>query len=161
MKYLIIIFTLVAFSVNAQIKEVKEKPVTVYDTTYQSDARLNFLIQTVMPAIYREFGEEMARQKVNGEVTKEKETEKFVQELNAAVQKYAKSFQIVTPVTIEPQAIIDEYNQLNEKIQALQNDPEIKHIQAIREYQNIQERADKLNSYARQIEAQKQVPVSK
>ena len=127
------------------------KNFTVHDTTYQSDPRLNFLISTILPAIDKHFSEEMARQKINGEVTHEAETVELWNDLTAAVQKYARAFIQVTELKVDTAQIVKEFNQLNEKIAALQSDPDIKYIEAVQEFKNIQERQAKLAKYYQQI----------
>ena len=134
------------------------KTFTVHDTTYQSDARLNFLISTILPAVEKNLSEEMARQKVNGEVTHEAETVEFWNDLTSALQKYTKAFIQVVEVQVDTSQIVKEFNQLNEKIAALQSDPDIKYIEAVQEFKNIQERQAKLAKYYTQITATPNYP---
>lgn len=127
--------------------------VTVKDTTLRQDARINFLISTILPAIDKHFSEEMARQKINGEVTAEAETQAFFVDLQTAVNKYAQAFIEVQEVQVDPNQIVTEFNELNAKIQTLQSDPEIKYIEAIQEFKTIQERQAKLAKYYGQVQA--------
>ena len=129
---------------------------TVTDTTLQSDPRINFLINTIAPAIQRNFSEEIARQKVNGQVTFEAETVEFMNDFNSVVQKYAMAFIKVDTVVVDTAQIVQEFNSLNEKIAELQNDHDIKYIEAVQEFKNIQERQEKLAKYYQQI--QNQIP---
>jgi hypothetical protein len=131
--------------------------VTVKDTTFKQDARLNYMVTTILPAVQKFLSEEIARQKVAGEVTYLEETEKLFQGLQLLVSEYAQSFIEIKEIQIDPVDIATEIDALNAKIEALQTDPDIKHIEALREYQNIQERAVQLNSYTKQIESKKQI----
>lgn len=124
----------------------------VRDTTLQSDARLNFLTSTILPAIAKNFNEEVARQKVNGEATHLEATEAVFTEIQAAVQKYAMNFIVVNEVQVDTTQLVTEFNKLNEKIAELQNDPDIKYIEAVAEFKNIQERQAKLAKYYEQIQ---------
>lgn len=128
--------------------------VTVKDTTLRQDARINFLISTILPAIDKHFSEEMARQKINGEVTAEAETQAFFVDLQTAVNKYAQAFIQVNEVQVDPNQIVTEFNELNAKIQTLQSDPEIKYIEAMQEFKTIQEWQAKLAKYYEQVQAQ-------
>lgn len=151
-RLIIIIFALAALGAGAQT-------VTVKDTTLRQDARINFLISTILPAIDKQFSEEMARQKINGEVTAEAETQAFFIDLQTAVNKYAQAFIEVNDVQIDPEQIVTEFNELNAKIDKLKTDPEIKYIEAMQEFQNIQERQSKLAKYYEQVQAA-QIPAA-
>lgn len=147
MKRLIIIFfAIAALGAGAQT-------ITVKDTTLRQDARINFLISTILPAIDKHFSEEMARQKINGEVTAESETQAFFIDLQTAVNKYAQAFIEVNDVQIDPKQIVTEFNELNAKIESLQSDPDIKYIEAVQEFKNIQDRQAKLAKYYEQVQA--------
>jgi hypothetical protein len=154
-KILVLIFTLFFGAVSGQVTEYLSgrTEVTVKDTTFKQDARLNYMVTTILPAVQKFLSEEIARQKVAGEVTYLEETEKLFQGLQMLVSEYAQHFIEIKEVQVDPTDIATEIDALNAKIQALQTDPDIKHIEAIREYQNIQERAVQLNSYTKQIEA--------
>lgn len=168
-RFLILIFALTFGAVNSQdrlnVVTGTDSPgtITVKDTTFKQDARLNYMVTTILPAVQKFMSEEIARQKVAGEVTYLEETEKLFQGLQMLVSEYAQHFIEIKEVQVNPAEIATEINTLNAKIQALQTDPDIKHIEAIREYQNIQERAIQLNSYTNQIEAKKEIkePVKK
>lgn len=147
-RLIIIIFAIATLTAGAQT-------ITVKDTTLRQDARINFLISTILPAIDKHFSEEMARQKIAGEVTAEAETQAFFIDLQTAVNKYAQSFIEVNDVQIDPEAIVTEFNEHNAKIQTLQSDPDIKYIEAVQEFKNIQERQAKLAEYYKQIQSQK------
>ena len=146
-RLLIIIFAIATLAAGAQT-------ITVKDTTLRQDARINFLISTILPAIDKHFSEEMARQKIAGDVTAEAETQAFFIDLQTAVNKYAQAFIEVNDVQIDPQQIVTEFNELNAKIQTLQSDPDIKYIEAVQEFKIIQERHAKLAKYYEQVQAQ-------
>jgi len=147
----ILVFAIATLAAGAQT-------ITVKDTTLRQDARINFLISTILPAIDKHFSEEMARQKINGEFTAEAETQAFFIDLQTAVNKYAQAFIEVNDVQIDPNAIVTEFNELNAKIQTLQSDPDIKYIEAVQEFKNIQERQAKLAKYYQQITAAPSYP---
>lgn len=124
----------------------------VKDTTLQSDARLNFLSSTILPAIAKNFNEEVARQKISGEPSHLEATQVVYDEIQAAVQKYAMNFIVINEVQVDTAQLITEFTQLNEKIAELQNDPDIKYIEAVQEFKNIQERQAQLAKYYEQIQ---------
>ena len=82
-KILILIFSLFFGAVNGQemIKQDLTETVTVKDTTLAQDSRLNYMLTTILPAVEKFMTEELARQKIAGNVTYEQETIKLYQDL--------------------------------------------------------------------------------
>jgi hypothetical protein len=156
--FLAVMFT--SLTVGAQVREVKPiaevKTVMVSDTTLVPDSRLQFLAETIVPAIQKHLSEELARQKVAGEVTLEQETQVVFNEIIAAVQKYAQNFLVVNQVQVDPVQIEQEFNQLNQRVEQLQSDKDIKYIEAVQEFRTIQERQEQLARYYQQITEQVQ-----
>lgn len=133
---------------------------TVKDTVYKSDSRLHFLTSTILPAIHKNLSEEIARQKVNGNVSFEAESALLYAEIEQAVKKYALNFIEVRDVAVNQEDIIAEFNELNKKIEELKTDPDIKYIEAIQEFKIIQERQLKLANYYNQLNKAWDYPVS-
>lgn len=133
---------------------------TVKDTVYKADSRLHFLTSTILPAIHKNLSEEIARQKVNGNVSFEAESALLYAEIEQAVKKYALNFIEVRDVAVNQEDIIAEFNELNKKIEELKTDPDIKYIEAIQEFKIIQERQLKLANYYNQLNKAWDYPVS-
>ena len=129
--------------------------VTVKDTTLAQDSRLNYMLTTILPAVEKFMTEELARQKIAGNVTYEQETVKLYQDLQQATFAYAQNFVVVNEVQVSPDQIVNEFQELNNKIEQLQSDPDIRHIEFMQEFKNIRERQEKLANYYNQIEANK------
>ena len=126
--------------------------VTVKDTTFKEDARLNYIGNTILPATIK-FIEDYNRQaKVAGDsLTYKAETNQLLRKFEKAVNEYATAFMVVKDIQVNPTAIEKEFNDLNAKIEALQKDPEIKYIEAMSEFQRIQKRQQVLAKYYQQI----------
>jgi hypothetical protein len=160
----ILTILIIAFSFAAQAqretiqqpdREVINQPTktaTVKDTTFKDDTRLTWMTQVILPAIAQNLGEEMARQRVAGEVTFERETQTLFDEIVAAVNKFANNFMEINAMQVDPTEIEKEFMELNTRIEQLQNDPDIKYIEAVREFQNIKERQARLSRQYQQIE---------
>ena len=156
-KILILIFTLFFGAVNGQelIKQDLTETVTVKDTTLAQDSRLNYMLTTILPAVEKFMTEELARQKIAGSVSYEQETVKLYQDLQQATFAYAQNFVVINEVQVSPDQIVNEFQELNNKIEQLQSDPDIRHIEFMQEFKNIRERQEKLANYYNQIEANK------
>lgn len=146
----LIAFMLFFATVKAQVDSTAT--VTVKDTTFSSDARLNFMAQTIIPAISR-FVDDYNRQvKVAGDsLTYKKETNQLLKSIEKAVNDYALKFMVVKDIQVDSTAIVKEFNDLNKRIEALQKDPDIKYIEAMNEFQRIQKRQQVLAKYYQQI----------
>lgn len=132
-----------------------ENTVSVKDTSFRQDARLNYMITTILPAVEKFMTEELARQKIAGNVTYEQETVKLYQDLQQATFAYAQNFVVINEVQVSPDQIVNEFQELNNKIEQLQSDPDIRHIEFMQEFKSIRERQEKLANYYNQIEANK------
>lgn len=155
---LIFILGLCALAASAQLeKELTqpEKVVTVKDSTFRQDSRLNYMVTTILPAVEKFMSEELARQKIAGSVTYEQETVKLYQDLQQATFAYAQNFVVINEVQVSPDQIVNEFQELNNKIEQLQSDPDIRHIEFMQEFKSIRERQEKLANYYNQIEANK------
>lgn len=126
--------------------------ITVKDTSYSNDERLTFLVNTILPAVNSNFENFYARKKVNGEeVLFQTETNTLLQGITSLVYTYAQNFIQVAEVQVDSNSIVQEFNSLNERITILQEDPDIKYLEAMREFQAIQERQAKLAKYYEQL----------
>lgn len=138
----------------AQLLDVNT--VTVKDTTFAQDSRLNYMVTTILPAVQKFMSEELARQKVAGNLTHEQATIKLYNDLQAATYTFAQNFVVVNEVAVNPEQIVQEFSELNARIEALNNDEDIKYIEAVREFQTIKERQEQLAKYYYQIEKAKE-----
>ncbi len=137
-----------------QAKEPVKRVVT--ETTYRPDQRLNYFGKTVLPAVEKFIADHNAQQKIQGKTVEfEAETQKFVADLKAAIETYATNFAETKDVEVVEADLEQEFNDLTARLQALENDPDIKYIEAKREFQVIRERQLKLKNYYDQIQAQK------
>jgi len=126
--------------------------VTVKDTTFTNDPRLNYLKITILPAMNSFVDDYNRNQKVAGETALLKqETKQLINKIEKLVADYSLNFMKVKDALINPVEIVNEFNALNAKIAALQNDPEIKYIEAMAEFQRIKERQTVLANYYNQI----------
>ena len=130
--------------------------ITVKDTSYANDERLTFMVNTILPSINANFENFNARKKVNGEqITFENETATLLLQLRTLIYSYAQNFVQITELAVDSSSVVQEFNSLNERITTLQEDPNIKYLEAMREFQQIQERQAKLAKYYEQINAAK------
>jgi hypothetical protein len=151
---LILVMLLAGFAGFAQteLERVSESFKTVKDTSYSNDERLTFMVNTILPAVNNYFENYNAKTKVNGEaVTFQAQTTTFVQGLNNLIYSYAQNFIQITQVQVDSSSIVAEFNALNQRITTLQQDPDIKYLEAMREFQEIQERQAKLAKYYDQL----------
>lgn len=150
-KYILfsIAFMLFFASVKAQ---VTTQLVTVKDTTFANDVRLNFMAQTIIPAISK-FVDDYNRQiKVAGDsLTYKAATNKLLRGIEKNINEYAANFMVIKDIQVDSAAIVKEFTDLNAKIETLQQDPEIKYIEAMSEFQRIQRRQQVLAKYYQQI----------
>jgi hypothetical protein len=135
-------------------KEVTEK-VTVKDISYKNDQRLEFFANTIIPSVAKHVNDFNARKKINGEeIEFLQETNQYLNDLVAITEKYAHSFRVETDVEINREEVIIELQNITAKIESLQNDPDIRYMDAMREFQAINEQKQKLESYI--LQAQKE-----
>jgi len=126
--------------------------VTVKDTTFKQDPRLDFIKTTILPAFVNFVDEYNRNRKVAGEtVLLKSETNQLVRKIEKLVSDYSLNFMEVKDASINPVEIINEFNALNAKIAELQSDPEIKYIEAMAEFKRIKERQIVLANYFNQI----------
>ena len=164
MKRTILMLIIVALATTLSFSQTDSIPqlITVKDTSYANDERLNFMVNTILPATTKFFEEYNARTKVSGGVlTKQVETNTLLQQLNSLVYAYAQNFIQVNDIQVDPNSIVSEFNSLNERINTLQSDPDIKYLEAMREFQAIQERQAKLAKYYEQINDNPPTPTIK
>ena len=126
--------------------------VTVKDTTFKQDPRLDFMKNTILPAIANFVDDYNRNQKVAGTtVLLKPETNQLLKKMEKLIVDYSLNFMQVKDAQINPVEIMNEFNALNTKISALQNDPEIKYIEAMAEFKRIKERQTVLANYYNQI----------
>ena len=126
--------------------------VTVKDTTFTQDPRLDYIKTTILPAVNNFVDEYNRSRKVAGEtVLLKTETNQLVRKIEKLVADYSLNFMQVKDASINPVEIVNEFNALNAKIEALQSDPEIKYIEAMAEFKRIKERQAVLANYYNQI----------
>ena len=157
---LTLVLALLIGLVYGQIREIGTSEivntVTVKDTTLVQDSRLNYMLTTILPAVEKFMTEELARQKIAGSVSYEQETVKLYQDLQQATFAYAQNFVVVNEVQVSPDQIVNEFQELNNKIEQLQSDPDIRHIEFMQEFKVIRERQEQLSKYYQQIEKAKE-----
>ena len=151
MKKLVLVSMFLAFFVSAFAQEVPQM-VTVKDTTFTPDTRLDFMKNTIVPAVVNFVDDYNRNQKVAGNtVLLKSETNQLLKKIEKLVADYSLNFMVVKDASINPVEIMNEFNALNAKITALQNDPEIKYIEAMSEFKRIKERQAVLANYYNQI----------
>ena len=151
MKNLVLISILVLSSISVFGQETPTM-VTVKDTTFIQDPRLEYMKNTILPAVANFVDNYNRNQKVAGnEILLKSETNQLVRKIEKLVDEYSLNFMEVKDAIINPVEIINEYNTLNAKITALQSDPEIKYIEAMAEFKRIKERQTVLANYYNQI----------
>jgi len=132
----------------------QETPVmfTVKDTTFIQDPRLEYMKKTILPAATNFVDDYNRSQKVAGkEILLKTETNSLARKIEKLVADYSLNFMEVKDASINPVEIVNEYNALNAKIAELQNDPEIKYIEAMSEFKRIKDRQMVLANYYNQI----------
>jgi hypothetical protein len=146
--FLILVFALISIATQAQML------IEVVDTTYQHDPRLQYLQNTIISEVARFMQEYETRAKISGDTVLlfAAESRQLVRELEAATSRYAANFMKVDTLSVDPESIVEEYDKLNAQITNLQQDPDIKYIEAMSEFKNIQDRQAKLADYYSQIE---------
>lgn len=148
---LILVMLLAGFAGFAQTDLLPQLK-TVKDTSYSSDERLTFMVNTILPAVNNYFENYNAKMKIAGAtVTYQTQTASFVQGINNLINSYAQNFVQITAVPVDSTSIIQELNLLNARLATLKQDPNIKYLEDMREFQEIQERQAKLDSYYQQI----------
>jgi len=151
MKKLVLVSMFLAFFVSAFAQEVPQM-VTVKDTTFTPDTRLDFMKNTIVPAAVNFVDDYNRNQKVAGNtVLFKSETNQLLKKIEKLVADYSLNFMVVKDASINPVEIMNEFNALNAKITELQADPEIKYIEAMSEFKRIKERQAVLANYYNQI----------
>lgn len=151
MKNLVLFSILVLNSISVFAQETPTM-VTVKDTTFIQDPRLEYMKNTIFPAVANFVNDYNRNQKVAGnEILLKSETNQLVRKIEKLVDDYSLNFMVVKDAVINPVEIINEFNALNAKITALQSDPEIKYIEAMAEFKRIKERQTVLANYYNQI----------
>lgn len=129
----------------------------IIDVSLRQDERLNYLVTTILPALEKYINEYITRKKINGEeIDNFEQTKQVYEDIRLAVSKFAEAFKIETEITITPEEIQAEYTELSSRIATLQSDPEIKYLEAVKEFQNIEARKSKLEYYISEINKQKE-----
>ena len=150
MKKLFLVLVLLAAFLAAFAQE--PQLVTVKDTTYKSDPRLDFMKNTIIPAFATFVDDYNRGQKIAGNtILLKAETNQLTRKLEKLVADYSRYFMEVKDVEINPVEIVNEFNTLNTKIETLQSDPEIKYLEAMAEFQRIKARQAVLANYYNQI----------
>ena len=151
MKKLVLVSIFLALFVSAFAQETPQM-VTVKDTTFKQDSRLDFMKNTILPAVTNFVDDYNRSQKVAGkEILLKTETNSLARKIEKLVADYSLNFMEVKDASINPVEIVNEYNALNAKIAELQNDPEIKYIEAMSEFKRIKDRQMVLANYYNQI----------
>lgn len=160
MKGLILIlvaFMLFAVQTKAQVTlpEIGKDTVnlvTVKDSTYIQDARLTYMVQTIYPAIVQFVEDYNSKVKLEGqEITKKQDTNQFIRKYEKLLSEYQSAFLEVKDVQVDSLKIISEYQMLEQEIQRIDSDPEIKLSDAKKRVAEIRIRQQKLASYYKQI----------
>lgn len=155
MKKLIFILAMVlgVLTLKAQvIQQDSTNLVTVKDTSYIQDARLNYMINTIKPAIDRFVEDYNSKSKVDGkEITFKQETNQLIKKFKKIVEDYQANFISIKDVQVDSVKVIEEFNKLNTRIAEIDADEEIKLSDAKKEIARIKERQLKLVSYYNQI----------
>lgn len=129
----------------------------IIDVSLRQDERLNYLVTTILPALEKYINEYITRKKINGEeIDNFEQTKQVYEDIRLAVSKFAEAFKIETEITITPEEIQAEYTELSSRIATLQSDPEIKYLEAVKKFQNIEARKSKLEYYISEINKQKE-----
>lgn len=129
----------------------------IIDVSLRQDERLSYLVTTILPALEKYINEYITRKKINGEeIDNFEQTKQVYEDIRLAVSKFAEAFKIETEITITPEEIQAEYTELSSRIATLQSDPEIKYLEAVKEFQNIEARKSKLEYYISEINKQKE-----
>ena len=125
---------------------------TVKDTTFIQDPRLEYMKNTILPAAANFVDDYNRNQKVAGNpVLLKQETSQFIRKMEKLVADYSLGFMEVKDLQIDSVSVVNEFNALNIRINELQNDPEIKYIEAMAEFRRIKERQAILANYYNQI----------
>lgn len=155
MKKFILIFMMVLGVFTLKAQQADSTMVTVKDTTFKEDARLSYMVNTILPAVVTYVDEYNRNQKVAGNTVELKtETNQLVRKIEKLVADYSLNFMVVKDALINPVDIVKEFDALNAKIAELQNDPEIKYIEAMAEFKRIKQRQAVLANYYNQIQSQ-------
>ena len=135
----------------------QETPVmfTVKDTTFIQDPRLEYMKKTILPAATNFVDDYNRSQKVESkEILLKSETNQLIRKMEKLVADYSLYFMEVKNLQIDSVSVVNEFNALNAKIAELQNDPEIKYIEAMAEFKRIIQRQAVLANYYNQIQSQ-------
>lgn len=154
MKRMILMLIIVALATTMSFSQTDSIPqlVTVKDTTYRSDPRLDYMKNTISVAVASFMDDYNRTQKVAGNtILLKSETNQLTRKIEKLVADYALYFMEVKDVQINLEEIINEFNALNTKIEALQSDPEIKYLEAMSEFKRIKDRQAVLANYYKQI----------
>lgn len=125
---------------------------TVKDTSYLSDQRLEFMTNTILPAI-ADFMQNYIRQaKVEGmDIKYSAETKQLMNKIERAVTDYSINFRQIKDIKVNKDDIIKEYGELNKRINTITSDPDAKYLQVMQEFTRIKNRQAKLSSLFNQV----------
>lgn len=155
MKKFILVFMMFFGVFTLKAQQADSTMVTVKDTTFKEDARLSYMVNTILPAVVTYVDEYNRNQKVAGNAVELKtETNQLVRKIEKLVADYSLNFMVVKDAVINPVDIVKEFDALNAKIAELQSDPEIKYIEAMAEFKRIKQRQAVLANYYNQIQSQ-------
>lgn len=126
--------------------------VTVKDSTYIQDARLNYMVQTIYPAIVNFIEDYNSKVKLDGkEITKKQGTNQFVRKYEKLLAEYQSAFLEVKDVKVDSVKVVTEFQDLEKEIQRIDADPDIKLSDAKKKVAEIRIRQQKLASYYNQL----------
>lgn len=155
MKRLILILTMVlgVFTLKAQVvTQNTSSLVTVKDSTFIQDARLNYAVQTIYPAIVNFIEDYNSKVKLEGkEITMKAETNQFIRKYEKALADYQLAFLKVDSIQVDSLKVVTEFQALEAEIQRIDSDQEIKLSDAKKKVAEIRLRQQKLSSYYNQI----------
>ena len=147
---LILVMVVCAVTLNAQVDSVKM--VTVKDTSFIQDARLNYFATTIYKATSDFIETYNSQQKLAGkEITKKQETNQFLKKLEKLILDYQLNFIKVDTVQVNQALLEKEFDSLNKEIVRIDADPEIKHSDAKEQIGKLEIRKAKIRSQWNQI----------
>lgn len=152
-KYIFILIAFMLFATaKAQVSQDTTNLVTVKDTTYVQDARLNFFAATILPAINSFIEDYNSKEKLAGnEITKKQDTNQFVRKYEKALTEFQAAFIEVKNVQVDSTKIVTEFQALEAEYQRISNDKEIKLSDYKKRAAEIRLRQAKLSSYYNQL----------
>jgi hypothetical protein len=126
----------------------------VLDYAYKQDERLNFFAGTILPAIENYINEYVTKKKIAGEEIEQlAETRQYYVDVKAASVKFLQALKIEQEVEVLPEKVSRDYKAVCEKIEALENDPDVHNIRAVPAFQQLMEQRERLQNYTTQIAA--------